>query len=146
MSLAMLKSEREKFLADIHIGVLSVTDGDRGPLAVPVWYSYEPGESIVIVSYASAHKVALIRKAGRASLCVQSETLPYRYVSVEGRATLGGETNLRPIALRYLGEQMGEVYLERTAAERHKEIRITLEPKRWLSADYSKIDYLKASN
>lgn len=143
MSLAMTKGEREKFLADIHVGVVSVADGKRGPLTIPVWYSYEPGGAVIIVSYTSARKVDLIRIAGRASLCVQSETPPYRYVSVEGRAIVGGKANLRPIAFRYLGQQLGEVYLQRTASERQNEITITLEPERWLSADYSRVDYLR---
>jgi nitroimidazol reductase NimA-like FMN-containing flavoprotein (pyridoxamine 5'-phosphate oxidase superfamily) len=42
--MALSKDEREEFLAQPHIAALSVNAGDkRGPLAVPIWYQYEPG-------------------------------------------------------------------------------------------------------
>jgi nitroimidazol reductase NimA-like FMN-containing flavoprotein (pyridoxamine 5'-phosphate oxidase superfamily) len=37
MSLAMTRQERETFLADVHVGVISMADEGRGPLAVPIW-------------------------------------------------------------------------------------------------------------
>ena len=43
MSLAMTKQERETFLADLHVGIISIPEDGRGPLTVPIWYSYEPG-------------------------------------------------------------------------------------------------------
>ena len=44
MPLTMSRAEREEFLAGVHVGVLSVASGDGGgPLAVPVWYAYQPG-------------------------------------------------------------------------------------------------------
>jgi nitroimidazol reductase NimA-like FMN-containing flavoprotein (pyridoxamine 5'-phosphate oxidase superfamily) len=42
--MALSKDEREQFLAEPHIGALSVNAGDkRGPLTVPIWYQYSPG-------------------------------------------------------------------------------------------------------
>ena len=32
MSLVMTKEEREKFLADVHIGIISIAEEGRGPL------------------------------------------------------------------------------------------------------------------
>ena len=43
MSLKMTKEEREAFLADLHVGVISIARDGRGPLTVPIWYDYEPG-------------------------------------------------------------------------------------------------------
>ena len=43
MSLAMTKQEREAFLADVHVGVISIEEAGRGPLTVPIWYDYQPG-------------------------------------------------------------------------------------------------------
>ena len=38
------KEEREAFLAEPRIGVVSVAGDDgRPPLAVPIWYGYDPG-------------------------------------------------------------------------------------------------------
>ena len=39
----MTKAERETFLAALHVGIVAVADGSNGPIAVPVWYIYEPG-------------------------------------------------------------------------------------------------------
>ncbi|HEY5165085.1 MAG TPA: pyridoxamine 5'-phosphate oxidase, partial [Acidimicrobiia bacterium] len=40
MSLTMSPEEREAFLAEVHVGVISVANDDRGPLTVPIWYTY----------------------------------------------------------------------------------------------------------
>ena len=47
MPKVMTPEEREAFLAGVHVGVLRVSAGDdRGPLATPLWYRYEPGRSV----------------------------------------------------------------------------------------------------
>jgi nitroimidazol reductase NimA-like FMN-containing flavoprotein (pyridoxamine 5'-phosphate oxidase superfamily) len=47
MSLSMSRDEREEFLADVHVAVLSVASADgRGPLTVPVWYTYQTGGTV----------------------------------------------------------------------------------------------------
>ena len=40
MSLAMTREEREQFLADVHVGIISIQEDGRGPLTVPIWYMY----------------------------------------------------------------------------------------------------------
>jgi hypothetical protein len=142
MSMAMSKSEREAFLAATHVAVVSVAEDGRGPLTVPVWYSYEPGGVVRFVTGDASRKATLLRKAGRLSLCVQTETAPYQYVSIEGPTTIGTpdfERDFRAIALRYLGEQMGEMYLQMTADQRVGAILVTLTPERWLTVDYSQM-------
>ena len=85
MSLTMTKEEREAFLADVHVGVVGVAEDGHGPLTVPVWYSYEPGGEIRIITARRSRKGKLLERAGRFSLCAQTETPPpYKYVSVEG--------------------------------------------------------------
>src|SRR5262245_55053775 len=105
MSLAMSRAEREAFLAETRVGVVSISEAGRGPLAGPVWYSYEPGGEIRFVTGGESKKARLLRAAGRLTLCVQEQTAPYRYVSVEGPATIGRpdlERDIRRTALRYL--------------------------------------------
>ena len=84
MALTMTKKGREAFLADLHVAVISIADDGHGPLAVPIWYSYEPGGEVRIITGRTSRKGGLLERAGRFSLCVQTETLPYKYVSVEG--------------------------------------------------------------
>jgi nitroimidazol reductase NimA-like FMN-containing flavoprotein (pyridoxamine 5'-phosphate oxidase superfamily) len=141
MSLAMTRAEREEFLAETHVGILSVTQPGRAPLAVPVWYDYEPGGEVRIVTGGASRKVPLLRQVGHASLCVQLEAPPYRYVTVEGPVTIGRpeyERDVRQVALRYLGERMGEAYLQGTVVEHESALLLMLRPERWMSADFRK--------
>ena len=85
MWVAMSAAEREEFLAGVHVGVLSAAIGTAGQtLAVPVWYSYQPGGLLTVLTGRRSRKAAAIRSASRFSLCVQDDSPPYRYVSVEG--------------------------------------------------------------
>ena len=138
----MTKSEREAFLADVHVGIVAVVEAGRAPLAVPIWYRYEPGGVVRFVTGGSSRKGRAIRAAGRISLCVQTEAPPYKYVTVEGPTTIGAapdfERDHRGIAVRYLGAQMAETYLSATAGEREGTVLVEMTPERWLSVDYSK--------
>ena len=139
---AMTRGEREAFLADTHVAMLAVDDSGRGPFLVPVWYWYRPGGEVHVVTGGASRKVALLRKAGRASLCVQTETPPYKYVTVEGPATVVGrpdhERDVRAVAIRYLGPKMGEMYLAATAVEHEVAVLVRLMPERWQSVDFTR--------
>src|SRR5512140_2056759 len=72
MWVAMSAAEREEFLAGVHVGVLSAAIGTAGQtLAVPVWYSYQPGGLLTVLTGRRSRKAAAIRAAGRFGLCVQ---------------------------------------------------------------------------
>ncbi len=139
---AMTRAEREAFLAGVRVGVLSIADGQRGPLTVPVWYGYEPGGELWFVTERDSRKGKLLLLVDRISLCVQTETAPYKYVSVEGpiaaieRADL--ERHRRVLAHRYLGKELGDGYLAASGASGEENIVVRLRPERWLSVDYAK--------
>jgi nitroimidazol reductase NimA-like FMN-containing flavoprotein (pyridoxamine 5'-phosphate oxidase superfamily) len=142
MSLAMTKQEREEFLADVHVGLLSVEDPGHGPLTVPVWYSYEPGGTVDVLTGGQSRKARCLRAAGRFTLCAQTEELPYRYVSVEGpiivtRDTVDGAER-RALALRYLGPELAELYLAATSDDTSDSALFRMAPERWLTADFAK--------
>ena len=145
MSLIMTKQERETFLADVHVGIISISEDGRGPLTVPIWYAYDVGGDLRIMTGRESRKSRLLARAGRFSLCVQTETPPYEYVSVEGAITSTKtadiERDLRPLARRYLGEKMGDRYVDRYMEETptHSDnVLIRMRPERWLTTDYSK--------
>jgi len=87
--MSMSKSEREDFLAQVHVGILAIAgDEGAGPLAVPIWYSYQPGGALSLTTGPGTRKARAIAAAGRFSLCVQDDQPPYQYVTVEGAAVI----------------------------------------------------------
>ena len=138
-ALSMTTAEREQFLADLHVGVLGIERSDGPPLTVPVWYIYEPGGELWFLTDLDSVKGRLIQKSMRFSLCAQSESLPYKYVSVEGVAIISPadkELHSRPMAQRYLGVTEGNKYADRDSDS--GSVRISTRPERWFSVDYSK--------
>jgi len=135
----MSRAEREAFLADVHIGVLTVDGGEgRGPLATPVWYSYQPGGLVSINTGAGTRKARAITAAGRFSLCAQQEALPYKYVTVEGPAVVepADLADRAAIARRYLGTEAGDAWIAANSGA--DEIMIRMTPEHWQTADFGK--------
>ena len=86
--LQMTDDERQQFLADLHVGVLGIERADGPPLVVPVWYDYNAGGDVEVYTGADSLKGRLAAAAARGSLCAQTESLPYKYVTVEGPVML----------------------------------------------------------
>jgi uncharacterized protein len=109
-------------------------------VSAPVWYTLEPDGALTFSVGASSRKATLLREAGRATMCVQSEEPPYRYVSVEGPAEELGpssDESRHARAIRYLGAEFGELYFASTREE--PEVTFALSPGRWASIDYNKL-------
>ena len=146
MSTIMIREEREAFLADVHVGILSLNQEGRGPLTAPVWYAYEPGGEVQIITERASRKGKLLEEGRRISLCAQDEAPPYKYASVEGPVVQiepsDAERHERALAHRYLGPEAGDRYMESEADGRDDDemILIHMRPERWLTADYSKED------
>jgi PPOX class probable F420-dependent enzyme len=140
VSLTMTQPEREQFLAGLHVGVLSVADGDGAPLSVPVWYSYEPGGLLSLTTSGRSRKAKAIGAAGRFSLCAQDEQPPYRYVTVEGTAQIAPASldDRLVIARRYLGTEGGDQFVASNSGSGADSVVIRMTPERWLSADFGK--------
>ena len=141
MSFAMSVAEREQFLAGVHVGVLSVAEnGDRAPLAAPVWYDYQPGGLVSVITARGSRKGAALAAAGRMSLCAQDENPPYRYVSIEGPVVIE-ELDLDErlaMARRYLGPDGGDRYVADNPDPDGENVMIRMTPEHWLSVDYGK--------
>ena len=138
----MTKAEREAFLKEPRIAILALTEQQRGPLAVPVWYDYEPGGSLWFLTQRKSHKGRLIAVSSRISLCTQDEEPPYRYVNVEGPVTAIEPYKIEPdtlaMATRYLGEEGGRKYTEAMRAKGAEAggIKVVMQPERWLTVNY----------
>ena len=142
MWVVMSAAEREQFLAGVHVGVLSAAVGTAGrTLAVPVWYSYQPGGLLTVLTGRRSRKAAVIRAAGRFGVCVQDDSPPYRYVSVEGPVV--AEEDLDPaerlaMARRYLGPAGGDRYVSANPDPRQENMVFRMRPEHWLSQDQGK--------
>ncbi len=138
----MTPHEREAFLAGVHVGVLSVDDPGHAPLSVPVWYAYEPGGTLDVITDRDSVKAHRLRAALRFSLCAQTEVPPYGYVSVEGPITDVLDPvhpeSLQALAYRYLGPEFGDLYLAATKDDAPNSVMFRLAPERWRTADFSK--------
>ncbi len=141
-TLRMTKAEREAFLSDVHIGVLAVSNPAGAPLVTPVWYAYEPGGDIRIVIGKDGVKGRAMVNGQRISLCVQTETPPYKYVTVEGpilRGPVDFQRDLEDVAVRYLGEKMGKAYVSRSKeSSLDDNVLLRLTPDTWRTVDYAK--------
>ncbi len=139
MSLTMSVEERQSFLAGLHVGIVSIPRKDQAPLTVPIWYDYAPGGELWMLTGAESRKGKALLECERISLCAQTESLPYRYVSVEGKFEItesNKEVGLK-MAVRYLGEAAGKQYSENSGGEQSVLVRFV--PDKWLTVDYSKM-------
>ena len=120
-----------------------IAEKERGPLTAPIWYDYEPGGELWILTARDSWKGRLLEQTGRFSLVAQTETPPYKYVSVEGPITSIVKSDLerdeRPMAHRYLGQELGDGYIQSTRGDGDLgNILVKMRPQRWLTTDYSK--------
>ncbi|KUN31390.1 pyridoxamine 5'-phosphate oxidase [Streptomyces corchorusii] len=131
--------EREQFLAEPHIGALSVVERpDRAPLTVPIWYQYTPGGELWVRTGADSRKARAIRTAGRFSLMVQRTEPTVRYVSVEGpvtRTAPDSHEHSWEMAARYLPREKVAGFVEYDRARLGEHFLVYMRPEHWVCAD-----------
>jgi hypothetical protein len=137
--MALSVEEREQFLAEPHIGALSVVERpDRAPLTVPIWYQYTRGGELWVLTAPGARKTRAIDAAGRFSLMVQRTAPTIRYVSVDGpviRTAASSDERSQEMAARYVPPDKVADYLEYERTQLGEHIAIYMRPEHWLSAD-----------
>lgn len=137
IDMTMTEAEREAFLADVHVGILAIARREKGPLALPIWYQYEDGAVIIGMS-GNSLKAKLLRSAGRATMTVQTEAPPYKYVSVEGPVEiLHEQRDDYEMASRYLGPELGRWYADNNAST-DESVIARLTPEHWNTCDFGK--------
>ena len=138
----MTQTEKESYLSELHVGVLAINDPGAGPLTVPIWYDYNPGGELWLITGTNSRKGKLMSSGDRVSLAVQSEAVPYKYVSVEGpimEIANSSQEELLSMATRYLGKTQGAAYAQANSGSADgQSVLIKIKPERWLAVDYSK--------
>lgn len=146
MARRMTIEERERFLAEPRVGIISVArDDGRPPLTTPTWFSYEPGGLITFFAGTqgrTARRSALIERAGVVTFSVHTDDYPYRYVTIEG--TVVGEERppseqqLLAIVGRYLPEDLAREFVAGELANPGPGfVLYSVRPERWLTSDFS---------
>ena len=131
----MTDAERDAFLAERRVAVLAIERDGKGPLCAPVWYRRNGNGEFEMAMADQSAKAHRLRATGRATVCIQDEGRPYRYVTAEGPVTVRVMPEseryeaLRDIASRYLGPDAGTRYAD--AFGGHDEALVTLAPARW---------------
>ncbi|KYK16098.1 MULTISPECIES: pyridoxamine 5'-phosphate oxidase family protein [Streptomyces] len=141
--MALSREEREKFLAEPHIAALAVDAGEgRATLTVPIWYQYEPGGDVWIMTGLDSRKNRLIQAAGRFTLMVDRLEPTIRYVSVEGpvvETVAATEEDLREISARYLPPEKVDGYVAYASADHGEQVIVRMRPERWVSSDLGSV-------
>ncbi len=145
MDTKMSIDERQKFLAETRVGIISIPEEGRGPLSVPVWYNYTPGGEICIWTGIKTRRYKLLHSTQRISFVVQDPTPPwYKYVSVEGTFSIrpvDPEKDIHTMAIRYYGADGGERYFADVKKDEgwKDSVMVCIKPERWFTADFSKL-------
>ena len=115
MGHVLSSAERAAFLAEPHVGVISIEAPARAPLCVPIWYAWHDEGVLGFWMDGASRKVRCLREAGRLSFCVQQTTRPYRYASVEADVLcvtpIDWAMELAPLVRRYLEADAAQAYL-----------------------------------
>jgi nitroimidazol reductase NimA-like FMN-containing flavoprotein (pyridoxamine 5'-phosphate oxidase superfamily) len=137
--MALSAEEREQFLAEPHVGALSVVERpDRAPLTVPLWYQYTPGGELWVRTPPGSRKALAIAATGRFTLLVHRTEPTVRYVSVEGPVTRtepDSPERAHEMAARYLPEDKVAGFLEFERTQIGEHVVLFLRPEHWLSSD-----------
>ena len=136
---AMTANEIDALLREPQVGVLSTADAKGRPEGTPIWFDWD-GEHVRVLVHRDSRKARNIRANPHVSLTVDTRSAPYRGVVLRGTADLSGpDPRLRrALAARYLGEQTGRAYIEKTAGLDTEDALVTIRITSRYSWDYSK--------
>ena len=128
----MTRDEALAFLmAGTRTGKLATTRSDGRPHVAPIWFTIRGGR-VVFSTWEDSVKVANMRREPRVAMCVDDETPPYSFVTVEGAVTLTrDDPDLLAIATeiggRYMGLDRAEEYGARNAVPGELVVRMTMD-------------------
>jgi PPOX class probable F420-dependent enzyme len=126
----MTDAERRAFLLDgTRTAILGTTHQDGRPMAVPVGFTLD-GDDVIILTSDESLKAKALQRDPRVSVVVDDPTPPFRYVSIEGTAesTLRQDPARRSattaIGRRYAGEEGIEGFAQYADAQLKLLVRV----------------------
>ncbi|MGI9329204.1 MAG: pyridoxamine 5'-phosphate oxidase family protein [Gammaproteobacteria bacterium] len=129
----------EQFLCTSRIPVrLAAVSGNGAPLVCSLWYVYAD-DAIWCATQRGSHVAGLLRRNPRCGFEIAADTLPYRGVRGQGKATLSadeGPDTLVQLIDRYLEDRDSDL-ARWLIAKQADEVALRIEPA-WITAwDYS---------
>ena len=130
----LTEAELHDFLDESgHLLRLATIDADGMPRLVPVWFTHRDG-TILFTPRAESVFLANLRRDPRIALSVDEDPLPYRKVSVQGRAEIVHEVGnddewrdvYREIACRFIEAEAADRYLAATNDQPRALVAVTL--------------------
>jgi PPOX class probable F420-dependent enzyme len=111
-------------------GKLATARADGRPHVAPIWFDLDADGTIVFTTAADSLKGKSIRRDGRVCLCVDDETPPYAFVTIEGIAKVSEDLGpmlewATRIGGRYMGDERAEDYGRRNAVPGELLVRVT---------------------
>lgn len=126
----MSKEEYRAFLlGQARTAKLATVRQDGRPHVVPVWFDLDD-DCLIFTTDENAVKTANMRREGRVALCIDNETPPFDYVSVEGTVTMSDDPDdllhwATRIGGRYMGEARAEEFGRRNGVPGELLVRVT---------------------
>ena len=131
----MSKEEIQTFLMSGTLtGKISTVRKDGRPHVVPIWFILENDDyniKVVFTTGQDSLKAKHLLRDPRVSFCVDDQTPPFSFISIEGIAEINKEPDLSEllkwatkIAGRYMGQDNAEAYGKRNAVKGEFLVRI----------------------
>jgi len=116
-----------------HLVRIGTVDSDGTPRVVPTWFVLVDGE-LLFTPRGPAVFLANIRRDARIGLSIDEEPLPYRKVTVQGRARIVHEPGeddawrdlYRSIAKRYVPAESADAYVDNTIDQPRARVGVPL--------------------
>ncbi len=127
-------AEMEGFLLEPgHLLRIGTADPDGMPRVAPTWFIYRDGE-IYFTPRSTSAFLENLRRDPRVGLSIDEEPLPYRKVTLQGRARIVYEPGrddewrdlYRAIAQRYVPADVAEAYIQDTIDQPRALLAVTL--------------------
>jgi hypothetical protein len=122
----MPPDDAEAFVIEPNVAVLATVDRKGRAHGVPIWYLYKHGVLIISTGRGS-QKHRNVEANPEITIVVDRRTLPYYAVMARGRAEIGPpltDDERLELATRYLGEDLGNRYVQRTGGQDAVTIRL----------------------
>jgi PPOX class probable F420-dependent enzyme len=112
--------------------ILGTTRADGRPHVAPIWYVVDDDGTIVFTTGAATVKGRNLTRGGRATLCVDDDTPPFSFVTVEGPVAISDDVAdvgrwAAIIGGRYMGADRAQEYGDRNGVPGELLVRLTPE-------------------